>query len=290
MATSLCGVIKNFRFQGYIAYETWIANDVESGHISPRLYSFLSSKISLVCPRSPVSEVDPSHSPAETRMKMSTTRIPSMQKAIIQPDAMSTDVKLITDHPIPNIHKANGEHLVQVRTTAITNGELLWPKFFPPPDDGTGNARLLIPCDDVAGVVVEGPGSSPFQPGTEVYARSNYMRPGNAREYTVLLTEEMAERPKNLGWAESAAVPMSAETAWQALFEQAGLAPPPALSGTGIKILVTAASGGVGVWVSVQRLRFFLRCVLTSRSRCADGAASKTGRRNRHCHMRARER
>ncbi len=174
--------------------------------------------------------------------------LPKIQKAIFQPDKMSTDVVMINDHPVPNINKDLGEHLIQVKATAITNGELLWTKNFPPPAHLVVN-KVLVPCNDVAGVVVDGPASSPFQPGAEVYARSNYVRTGCAREYSVLVTEEMAERPKSLSWAESAAVPMSAETAWQALFVHAGVE---ARSGSadGLKVLVTAASGGVGVWMT----------------------------------------
>jgi NADPH:quinone reductase-like Zn-dependent oxidoreductase len=101
----------------------------------------------------------------------------------------------------------------------------------------------------VAGTVVTAPASSPFPPGTEVYARSNYNRTGCAREYTILLTDEMAKRPQRLSWAESAAVPMSAETAWQALFIHAGLEPKAGVGAKGKRVFVTAASGGVGVWM-----------------------------------------
>ncbi|KAK9252765.1 hypothetical protein V1507DRAFT_443448 [Lipomyces tetrasporus] len=99
------------------------------------------------------------------------------------------------------------EHLVRVHTAAITNGELLWTKNFGIPEEFAA-VKVLVPCDDVAGTVVTAPASSPFPPGTEVYARSNYNRTGCAREYTILLTDEMAKRPQRLSWAESAAVPM----------------------------------------------------------------------------------
>jgi len=61
----------------------------------------------------------------------------------------------------------------------------------------------------------------------------------------------MAKKPKNLSWAEAAACPMSAETAWQALFVHSGgvLRAEAGVGGKGKRVFVTAASGGVGVWV-----------------------------------------
>ncbi|OBT64309.1 hypothetical protein VE03_06770 [Pseudogymnoascus sp. 23342-1-I1] len=173
--------------------------------------------------------------------------IPEVQKAILQPDVQSTDVILITDHPVPTPKSSSTEHLIRVHTTAITNGELFWEKNFPLPAD-LKVGKVNVPCNDVAGTVVIAPASSPFLPGTEVYARSYFGRTGCAREYSILLTEEMAKRPQRLTWAESATVPMSAETAWQALFVQAKLEPK-AESAKGKRIFITAASGAVGTWL-----------------------------------------
>lgn len=173
--------------------------------------------------------------------------LPKTQKALLQPDVMSMEVVMITQ-PVPIPKPASNEHLIRVHTTAITNGELLWSKNFPPDKDASAG-KILVPCNDVAGTVITAPEGSPFKPGTEVYARSNYLHTGCAREYSILLTEEMAKRPQNLSWAESAVVPMSAETAWQALFDHVGWEPKAGEGAKGQRIFITAASGGVGVWM-----------------------------------------
>ncbi|PLB38580.1 NADP-dependent oxidoreductase [Aspergillus candidus] len=82
------------------------------------------------------------------------------------------------------------------------------------------------------------------------------MRPGNARDYSTALTNELARKPASLSWVEAAAVPVSALTAWQILFVQAGVV---VESGAGLeaaraqwsgkRVLATAAAGGVGLWV-----------------------------------------
>jgi NADPH:quinone reductase-like Zn-dependent oxidoreductase len=169
------------------------------------------------------------------------------QKTLLQPDVQSTDI-ILTTGPIPNPRPNSSEHLVRVHATAITNGELLWEKNFPNPEP-YASTKQLVPCFDVSGTVITAPSSSPFQSGDEVYGRSNFQRTGCAREYTILVTEEMAVRPQKLTWAESATVPMSAETAWQTLFVHAGLEAKGGKGAKGLRVFVTAASGGVGTWV-----------------------------------------
>jgi hypothetical protein len=69
---------------------------------------------------------------------------------------MFTAVTLITDHPVPTAAPFTTEHLVRVHTAAITNGELLWSKNFPLPEELTVG-KILVPCNDVAGTVVTAP-------------------------------------------------------------------------------------------------------------------------------------
>ncbi|KAF9886173.1 hypothetical protein FE257_011998 [Aspergillus nanangensis] len=177
-------------------------------------------------------------------------------RTILQPTADSgTDDLTLTIFPTPTPNLSENEHLIRVHTCSPCAGELLWYKNFPPPV-----SRVLIPCPDVAGTVVTAPANSPFPAGTEVYARTNYLRPANARDYTIGVTGELALKPQRLSWAEAAAVPVSAQTAWQALFVHAGIAPRGAdgkeadwaaaeKAWAGKKVFVTAAAGGVGIWV-----------------------------------------
>lgn len=121
--------------------------------------------------------------------------------------------------------------------------------------------RLPIPCNDLAGVVIQAPEDSPFPPGTAVFGRTIASRVGDARDYTIALESELVRKPEGLGWEETCAVPLSAETAWQCLFDKGGLAEP---GSAGIKanktkrILITGASGSVGMW-TVQLAK--LACV-----------------------------
>ena len=187
---------------------------------------------------------------------MANSSIPSTIRAVVQPDMNETKLILTTQStPIPKPN--SDEHLIRVHNAAFCNGELLWDKNFPSQQSAH---KVLIPCDDFAGTIVSAPASSPFVAGSEVYARTSHTRSGCAREYTIGLASELAFRPSNLSWAESASVPLSALTAWQALFVHAGLAPPTKATGTQStaaekRVLITGAGGAVGIWaVQLARL------------------------------------
>jgi NADPH:quinone reductase-like Zn-dependent oxidoreductase len=93
---------------------------------------------------------------------------------------------------------------------------------------------------DVAGTV-ERTGSkvSGFQPGDAVYSRPDIARNGGYAEYIAVRADQVALKPENLDFDKAAAVPLAALTAWQSIFDLAGLQ-------AGQKILVHAAAGGVG--------------------------------------------
>jgi NADPH:quinone reductase-like Zn-dependent oxidoreductase len=174
---------------------------------------------------------------------MASQSIPSTMRAILQPETTSTNL-ILTELQVPNPNFEQNEHLIRVHTVAPCAGELLWGTYGVP----VAESKVSIPCDDVAGVVVAAPPSSPFKVDDEVYARTNYFRTGCAADYAIATTAELALKAKNLTWAEAATVPLSSLTAWQALFIQAGLGDFSPELYRGKRVLVTAASGGVGIW------------------------------------------
>jgi NADPH:quinone reductase-like Zn-dependent oxidoreductase len=93
---------------------------------------------------------------------------------------------------------------------------------------------------DVSGVVEStGPGVSGFKPGDEVYGFPDASRHGAYADYIAVEQTKLARKPKSLDHIHSAAIPLAGLTAWQALFDTAGL-------NAGQKVLVQAAAGGVG--------------------------------------------
>jgi hypothetical protein len=178
-------------------------------------------------------------------LAMPSATLPTTMKVLLQSDPASKTLFLAT-RPLPVPVPNSTEHLIRVHAAALTNGELLWMKNFPPPASET-KGKELVPCYDMAGTVITAPSDSPFQPGTEVYGRTHYYRTAAGREYTICDTYELAFKPKTLSFVQAATVPMSVETAYQALFVQAPLQPVAGTGAKGKRIFVTAGSGAVGM-------------------------------------------
>lgn len=90
---------------------------------------------------------------------------------------------------------------------------------------------------EIAGTVEDlGDGVSAFEVGDAVYG---IIPSGGFAEYAVAKAEVLALKPANLDFIQTAAIPLGALTAWQALFDHAKLS-------SGQRLLITNSSGGVG--------------------------------------------
>jgi NADPH:quinone reductase-like Zn-dependent oxidoreductase len=97
-----------------------------------------------------------------------------------------------------------------------------------------------IPNFDVAGVVAEaGEGVSGWSAGETVVAFLPMAAPGAAAEYVAAPADVLAAAPRTVELADAAALPSAGLTAWQSLFEHAGLK-------EGQSVLINGAGGAVG--------------------------------------------
>lgn len=142
---------------------------------------------------------------------------------------------------VPEPRPGPGELLVRVAAGGVIYTELTWDETYAAPD---GAPRPLpIPGRDVCGVVAQvGDDVTEYSPGDSVFGMLGYGRDGAAAEYTIVVPGELAPTPRTLDEVHAGAVPLSALTAWQALFEHAHVA-------AGQQVLVHGAAGGVGTYV-----------------------------------------
>lgn len=140
------------------------------------------------------------------------------------------------DAPIPVV--GTGEVLVEVHAAAVTPGELAWDATWQSAD---GSDRTpTIPSHEFSGVVTKtGPGVGGLVPGDEVYSLIDFHHDGAAAQYVSLPDEVVCLRPTKLTHVESAALPLAALTAWQALSDHAQVR-------SGERVFIQGGAGGVG--------------------------------------------
>jgi NADPH:quinone reductase-like Zn-dependent oxidoreductase len=163
-------------------------------------------------------------------------------RALIRTGSSKT-LTLDTAHPESTSSDFPDKYIIEVRATALTRGELTWPEPQEP--------DVPIPGYDLAGVVVAVPSTqklNTYKIGDEVYGLTSFGAKGNARELTVADERELTLKPKSLSWEEAAAIPLSALSAFQGLFVHGNLNGPGQGGNKDKRVLVTAASGGVGLW------------------------------------------
>ncbi|MEM1385301.1 MAG: zinc-binding alcohol dehydrogenase family protein [Pseudomonadota bacterium] len=105
---------------------------------------------------------------------------------------------------------------------------------------------------DAAGVVeAVGAAVTGFRPGDAVYYAGDLTRQGSNAAYQTVDARIAAKKPESLGFAEAAALPLTAITAWEMLFDRLGFAEG---GGGGETLLMVGAAGGVGS-IAIQLAR-----------------------------------
>jgi len=106
---------------------------------------------------------------------------------------------------------------------------------------------------DASGVVVEaGPEATRFRPGDEVFYAGALNRPGTNAEFHLVDERIVGRKPASLGHAAAAAVPLTAITAWETLFDRLDVRRP--VPGAPRSILIIGGAGGVGS-IAIQLAR-----------------------------------
>lgn len=172
---------------------------------------------------------------------------------IDDPDAL-LDVDL--DVPVP------GPHDLRVRVEAVSVNPVDTKVRAPKPQVEAGPKVLGY---DAAGVVdAVGDAVSGFAVGDAVYYAGDITRSGSNAQFQLVDARLVARKPDTLDFAQAAALPLTALTAWELLFERM----PYAFDGggTGRSLLVIAGAGGVGsIAIQLAKLAGFTVIATASR-------------------------
>jgi len=167
-------------------------------------------------------------------------------RAIRLLDTAATAV--IIEENIPAPQPGPNDLLIRVLAAGVTPTELAW---YPTSHRKTGEKRTgAIPGHEFSGVVAAaGEQVQGVEAGQEVYGMNDWFADGAMAEYCLAQPSGVAPKPPHLSHVEAAAVPIGALTAWQGLFDRAGLR-------TGERVLVHGGAGAVGVFaIQLARLR-----------------------------------
>jgi zinc-binding alcohol dehydrogenase family protein len=101
----------------------------------------------------------------------------------------------------------------------------------------------VLGFDAVGSVVEVGSEVSLFKPGDAVYYAGSIVRPGSNAEFQLVDERIVGHKPASLGAAHAAALPLTALTAWELLFDRLKIAEH---GHDGESLLIIGAGGGVG--------------------------------------------
>jgi NADPH2:quinone reductase len=170
-------------------------------------------------------------------------------RAIGYQNSLSSDeVESLVDIGLPKPVPGPRDLLVAVRAVSVNPVDT---KVRMRSEPAAGQWKVL--GWDAAGIV-EAIGSevTAFKPGDEVFYAGALQRPGTNSEFHLVDERIVGPKPGSLGFAEAAALPLTAITAWEALFDRLEVERP--VDGAAPAILIVGGAGGVGS-IATQLLR-----------------------------------
>jgi zinc-binding alcohol dehydrogenase family protein len=151
-----------------------------------------------------------------------------------------SDPESLVDVELPDPTPAGRDLLVRVKAISVNPVDT---KVRSPKDKVEPSPRVL--GWDAAGVVEAiGPESTLFKPGAEVFYAGDITRPGANSELHVVDERIVGRKPRTLGWADAAALPLTAITAYEAFHDRLRIDPKGGHEGR--TLLVIGGAGGVG--------------------------------------------
>lgn len=166
----------------------------------------------------------------ERALPSTTTAIAATRPGAVDDDASFTAIQLPVTAP------RGYDVLVDVHAVSVNPVDVKTRATF-----AEAEAPRVLGFDAAGVVVAVGESVSNLVPGDEVFYAGSIARPGANTGLHLVDARIVAGKPRSLDFAEAAALPLTAITAWEALFERLLLSQ--ATHGT---LLVVGGAGGVG--------------------------------------------
>lgn len=154
----------------------------------------------------------------------------------------------LQDIDIPRPVAAGRDILVEVAAISVNPVDTKVRKNASP----EGNSWKILGWDAVGRVVETGADVQNFQIGDDVFYAGSLIRDGANSEFHLVDERLVGHRPKTLSDVEAAALPLTAITAWEMLFDRLDIRKP--VPGAANSIVIIGGAGGVGS-IAIQLVR-----------------------------------
>jgi zinc-binding alcohol dehydrogenase family protein len=175
------------------------------------------------------------------------------------------DADALIDVTLPTPVAAGRDLLVEIRAVSVNPVDTKIRKNRQPADGQPG----VLGWDATGVVSAVGPDVTLFKPGDRVWYAGSIARPGTNSEFHLVDERIVGHLPASLDFGEAAALPLTAITAWELLFERLEVSRDTAQ--TGKSILIIGAAGGVGSILVQLARRLTGLTVIGTASRSATG-------------------
>ncbi|XUY27562.1 zinc-binding alcohol dehydrogenase family protein [Agrobacterium sp. rho-8.1] len=159
-----------------------------------------------------------------------------------------TEADALVDLDVPVPDAKGHDLLVEVKAVSVNPVDTKVRRNQPPEN---GEPRIL--GFDAAGIVkAVGESVTLFRPGDAVFYAGAINRPGSNSEFHLVDERIVGKKPETLSFEEAAALPLTAITAYEALFDRLKVKDP--VPGAANAILIIGGAGGVGS-IAIQLAR-----------------------------------
>jgi NADPH:quinone reductase len=159
-----------------------------------------------------------------------------------------TDPEALVDCDLPQPEPGPRDLLVKVEAVSVNPVDTKVRRRAAPEEGGV----KVLGWDAAGTVVAAGAEVAGFAAGDAVYYAGDLTRPGTNAAYHCVDARIVGHKPASLDWAQAAALPLTAITAWETLFDRLDAGKP--VPGAAPAILIVGGAGGVGS-VAIQLAR-----------------------------------
>ena len=180
-----------------------------------------------------------------------------MKAIVYSQNLPATDPQSLYDAELPTPTPGEHDLLVAVKAVSVNPVDTKIRR-----NAATEGQQKILGWDAAGVVVAVGSAVTTFKAGDEVWYAGAIDRPGSNAEFQLVDQRIVSHKPKSLSFTQAAALPLTAITAWELLFDRLELNEQ---NTKGKSLLVIGAAGGVGsVLVQLAKQKTQLKVIGTA--------------------------